>query len=62
MNHEHIKKHIAKYDYIEGPEALENFKRLARTVFQAKKTVAPPVKVTPKKRVSRPKKSGKDKA
>lgn len=62
MNHAHIKKHIAKYDYIEGPQATENFNRVATAVFQSKKkTVVLPKAQTTKKRVSRPK-SGKDKA
>jgi hypothetical protein len=65
MNREHIKKHIAKYDYIEGPEATENFNRVATAVFQSKKKAVPveivPVKDVPKKRTLR-RKPGKDKA
>jgi hypothetical protein len=56
VNHEHLKKHIAEHEYIEGPQATENFNRVATAVFQSKKTVAPPAKAAPKKRVSRPKK------
>ena len=48
--------HLAKFEYIEGPEATKNFERVARAVFQATKKVAP--KVDPKKQVSR-RKSGK---
>ena len=62
MKHDYIETHLAKHEYIEGPQALENFKRLARTVFQAKKTVG---QVQPKKaakKVVRRKPSGKDKA
>jgi len=57
-NANYLETHLAKYKYIEGPKATENFKRLARTVFQARKTVA---LATPKKQASR-KKRGKDEA
>jgi len=50
-----IEDHLAKHEYIEGPQATENFKRLARAVFQAKKTV---VSAKAKKQASRGK-SGK---
>ena len=58
MNHEHIKKHIAKYDYIEGPEATENFNRVATAVFQSKKTTVPGV-MAPKKKKAVKRKSGR---
>jgi hypothetical protein len=45
-----------KAEYKEGPEARENFERLAKAVFQAK----PTKKRRPKKATAR-KKSGKDK-
>jgi hypothetical protein len=62
VKHDYIETHLAKHEYIEGPQALENFKRLARTVFQAKKTS---VQAKPKKaakKTVRHKPSGKDKA
>jgi hypothetical protein len=59
LKHEYLETHLAKHEYIEGPQATENFESLARAVFQAKKTVAP-VKAMPKKKVR--KTSGKDKA
>ena len=58
MKHDYIETHLAKNEYIEGPQATKNFERLARTVFQAKKTVVQ-AKEQPEKRVS-PKKSGRD--
>ena len=60
MNHEHLKKDIAKYDYIEGREATENFNRVAAAVSRAKKTVVQAAKERPKKESLR--KSGKGKA
>ena len=62
MRHDYIETHLEKHEYIEGPEALENFKRLARTVFRAKKTSvqAQPKKAATKAVRRRP--SGKDKA
>jgi len=53
---DYLETHLAKYEYIEGPESTENFERLARTVFRAKKTT---VLAVPKKQASR-KKRGKD--
>lgn len=53
-----METHLAKYEYIEGRKATENFDRLARTVFRAKKTA---VLATPKKRAPQ-KKSGKGEA
>jgi hypothetical protein len=61
MKHEYIETHLAKHEYIEGPQALANFNRVATAVFHSKKTVAPPKAQATKKRVSR-RKSGKDKA
>ena len=61
MKHEYIETHLAKHEYIEGPQATANFERLARTVFQAKKTVVR-AKVKPKKRAGPRRKSGNDKA
>jgi hypothetical protein len=50
-----------KAEYKEGPEASENFERLAKALFQAPKTVTKRrAKRQPKKATSR-KKSGKDK-
>jgi hypothetical protein len=50
-----------KHEYHEGPVAGENFKKLAATVFQAKKTTVP-AKAKHVKTASRRKASGKDKA
>ena len=52
---------MAKPEYHEGIKATENFERLARAVFQAKKTVvsAKPPKAA---KAVRRKPSGKDKA
>jgi hypothetical protein len=50
-----------KAEYKEGPEASENFERLAKALFQAPKTVTKSrAKRQPKKATSR-KKSGKSK-
>jgi len=35
MNHEHLKTHVEKYEYIEGEKARENFERVAKAVFRA---------------------------
>ena len=59
MKHDYIETHIAKHEYIEGPQATKNFERLARAVFRAKKTVVHASAVA-KKKTSR--KSGKGKA
>jgi hypothetical protein len=61
MKHDYLETHLAKHEYIEGRQATENFERLTRTIFQAKKTVVPPKAQPKKKRVSR-RKSGKDEA
>ena len=37
MKHEYIETHLAKHEYIEGPQAAADFERLARKVFQATK-------------------------
>jgi len=37
MKHEYMDIHLAKHEYIEGPEATENFKRVARAVFRPKR-------------------------
>jgi hypothetical protein len=47
------------HEYHEGPKAGENFKKLARAVFQAPKVVVP--KKQPKKKATRHKKTGSDK-
>lgn len=57
-NPDYLETHLAKYEYIEGQKATENFERLARAVFRAKKTS---VLATPKKRAL-PKKRGKGEA
>ncbi len=50
-----------KAEYKEGPEASENFERLAKALFQAPKTVTKRrAKRQPKKSTAR-KKSGKEK-
>lgn len=61
MRHEYIETHLTKHEYIEGQQATDNFERVAKAVFQATKTVAPPKAQATKKRVSRPK-SGKGEA
>ena len=57
MKHDYIETHLEKHEYIEGPQALANFNRVATAVFQSKKKVVPvavaPLKDVPKKRVSR---------
>jgi hypothetical protein len=58
MKLNYLETHLAKHKYVEGHQATKNFEALARTVFQAKKTVA---QVAPKKAVRR-EPSGKDKA
>jgi len=56
-----VKGTEVKAEYKEGPEASENFERLAKALFQAPKTVTKVrAKRQPKKATSR-KKSGKDK-
>jgi hypothetical protein len=50
-----------KHEYHEGPKAGENFVKLATAVFQAKKTTVP-AKSAPKKKATRRKASGKNKA
>jgi hypothetical protein len=60
MKHDYIETHLAKHDYIEGQQATANFERLAKAVFQAKKTAASPSALT-KKQASKHK-SGKGKA
>lgn len=55
-----LDSHIAKYEYIEGPEATANFERVASAVFQAKKTV---VQARAQKKKAAPRKSsGRHKA
>jgi len=49
-----------KHEYHEGPQAGENFKNLARAVFQTPKVEVP--KKQPKKKAARKKTIGKDKA
>jgi hypothetical protein len=56
-----LESHIAKYEYIEGLEATANFERVARAVFQAKKTVVQ-AKTQPKKKAAPRKSSGRHKA
>lgn len=56
-----LESHIAKYEYIEGPEATANFERVARAVFRAKKTVVR-AKTRPKKKAAPRKSSGRHKA
>ena len=41
MKHDYIETHLEKHEYIEGPQALANFNRVATAVFQSKKTVVP---------------------
>ena len=53
MKHDYLKTHLAKHEYIEGPEALENFNRVATAVFQSKKTVSPAKKAAKKQAVKR---------
>jgi len=48
-----------KHEYHEGPKAGENFSSLATAIFQAKKTSVP---AKAKKKATRRKASGKDKA
>jgi hypothetical protein len=60
MNHEHLQKHIAKYDYIEGAEATENFNRVATAVFQSKKKTVAAAPAKAKKASSRKPGKGKD--
>jgi hypothetical protein len=60
VNHEHLKKHIAENEYVEGPEALANFNRVATAVFQSKKKTAASAPAKAKKATSP--KSGKEKA
>jgi hypothetical protein len=62
MKHDYIETHLAKHEYIEGPEALANFNRVATAVFQSKKIAGRLKTATPKKRASPRSKSGKDKA
>jgi hypothetical protein len=57
MKHEYIETHLAKHEYIEGTQALENFNRVATAVFRSKKTVVPD-EVKPKKKAAK-RKSGK---
>jgi hypothetical protein len=58
-NLEYLKTHLAKQEYIEGPQATANFERLAKAVFRAKKRVVSP-SAAPKAKTSR--KSGKGQA
>ncbi len=60
MKHDYIETHLAKHEYIEGPQATKNFERLARAVFQAKKITALPL-AQPKKK-ARKRAPGKGKA
>jgi hypothetical protein len=57
MKHDYIETHLAKHEYVEGPQALANFNRVATAVFQSKKTVAPGAGAAKKKAAKR--KSGK---
>jgi hypothetical protein len=57
MKHEYIETHLSKHEYIEGPQALANFNRVATAVFQSKKKVEPGAVAPKKKAVKR--KSGK---
>jgi hypothetical protein len=60
MKPEYLKTHLAKHEYIEGPQALANFNRVATAVFQSKKKAVPVVVAVKKKAAKR--KSGKGKA
>jgi len=57
VKHEYIETHLAKHEYIEGPQALANFNRVATAVFQSKKTAVPDATAPAKKAVKQ--KSGK---
>ncbi len=57
MNSDYIETHLAKHEYIEGPQALANFNQVATAVFQSKKKVAPSAMAPKRKAVKR--KSGK---
>jgi hypothetical protein len=58
MKHDYIETHLAKHEYIEGPQALANFNRVATAVFQSKKKTVVPDKVAAKKKAAK-RKSGK---
>jgi hypothetical protein len=60
MKLEYLDTHLAKHEYIEGPQATENFKRFATAVLQAKKTTGRTAK--PKKRASPKPEHGKGEA
>ena len=63
MKHDYIETHLAKHEYIEGPEALERFKSLMTKALQSPKSKTPfaepkatkkaGTKAVPKKRVRR---------
>ena len=59
MKHDYLETHLAKHEYIEGPQATKNFERMAKAVFRAKKRVVQ-ASAAPKKKTLR--KSGKGKA
>jgi hypothetical protein len=60
VKHDYIETHLAKHEYIEGPQALANFNRVAKAVFQSKKKTVVPAPAKAKKASSR--KPGKGKA
>ena len=60
MKHDYIETHLEKHEYIEGPQALANFNRVATAVFQSKKKAVPGAVAVKKKAAKR--KSGKAKA
>ena len=45
--------HIAKYEYHEGPEALERFNKLATQVFRAPKTAVKDTSKAPKRKAKK---------
>ena len=53
MKHDYIETHLAKHEYIEGPEALERFKSLMTQVLRTPKGKSPFAKPKAIKKVAR---------